>query len=231
MIDRRDDPGQRRLDGGAIDLRQTRVEDRALPVAGDEDRRESARCSGFEVGRRCRNLVQFTPWSRIISIRSGILSPGRFTSRDARLHWRSGAHLPRRRRLRADVSSSASVNPVTLTVPRQWVIRVDDLVEPRLEEIVLSAVPPLPGPHQITLRQADGEQNHDQTPRSICKKSGRQPLPSCKCNNSDPRKHFKNEASPYSSRTTNPSLGQHIVGAGSDAKGRLFTILHSFYDY
>jgi hypothetical protein len=31
-----------------------------------------------------------------ISIRSGISSPGRFTSRDARLHWRSGAPLPRR---------------------------------------------------------------------------------------------------------------------------------------
>ena len=37
------------------------------------------------------------------------------------------------------------------------VIRVDDLVEPRLEEIVLPAVPPLLGPHRITLRQADGE--------------------------------------------------------------------------
>ena len=32
----------------------------------------------------------------VISIRSGISSPDRFTSRDARLHWRSGAHLPRR---------------------------------------------------------------------------------------------------------------------------------------
>jgi hypothetical protein len=37
------------------------------------------------------------------------------------------------------------------------VIPVDDLVEPRPEEIVLSAVPPLPGPHRITLRHADGE--------------------------------------------------------------------------
>ena len=40
---------------------------------------------------------------------------------------------------------------------RQRVIHVDDLVEPGLEEIVLPAVPPLPGPHRITLRQADGE--------------------------------------------------------------------------
>jgi hypothetical protein len=36
------------------------------------------------------------------------------------------------------------------------VISVDDLVEPRLEEIVLPAVRPLLGPHRITLRQADG---------------------------------------------------------------------------
>ena len=39
----------------------------------------------------------------------------------------------------------------------EWVIRIDDLVEPGLEKIVLPAVPPLPGPHRITLRQADGE--------------------------------------------------------------------------
>ena len=40
---------------------------------------------------------------------------------------------------------------------RQRVVHVDDLVEPRLEEIILPAVPPLLGPHRITLRQADGE--------------------------------------------------------------------------
>jgi hypothetical protein len=39
---------------------------------------------------------------------------------------------------------------------RQRVIDVDDLVEPRLEEVVLPAVPPLLGPHRITLRQANG---------------------------------------------------------------------------
>jgi hypothetical protein len=37
------------------------------------------------------------------------------------------------------------------------VVRVDDLVEPRPEQIVLPAVPPLPGPYRITLHQADGE--------------------------------------------------------------------------
>jgi hypothetical protein len=38
----------------------------------------------------------------------------------------------------------------------QRVVQVDDLIEPRTEEIVLPAVSPLLGPHRITLRQADG---------------------------------------------------------------------------
>src|SRR3984957_3752310 len=38
----------------------------------------------------------------------------------------------------------------------QRVVHVDDLIEPRPEEIVLTAVPPLPRPHRITLRRADG---------------------------------------------------------------------------
>jgi hypothetical protein len=37
------------------------------------------------------------------------------------------------------------------------VVQVDDLVEPRLEEVALPAVPPLLWPHRITFRQADGE--------------------------------------------------------------------------
>ena len=43
-----------------------------------------------------RSSAQFTPRSTTISIRSGISSPGRFTGRDARPHWRSGAPLRRR---------------------------------------------------------------------------------------------------------------------------------------
>jgi hypothetical protein len=39
---------------------------------------------------------------------------------------------------------------------RQRMSHVDDLVEPRPEEIVLPAVPPLFRPHRINLRQADG---------------------------------------------------------------------------
>jgi hypothetical protein len=65
-----------------------------IPISRFDD--GSGRYSGFEVRRRSRNSVQFAPRSKIISIRSGISSPGSFTSRDARLHWRSGAHLPRR---------------------------------------------------------------------------------------------------------------------------------------
>ena len=37
VIGRRDESGQRRVDGGARDLRQNGVAGRALPVAGDED--------------------------------------------------------------------------------------------------------------------------------------------------------------------------------------------------
>jgi sec-independent protein translocase protein TatB len=53
---------------------------------------------------------------------------------------------------RCDLAASGN-RPAEL---RQRVIDVDDLVEPRPEEIVLPAVPPLLGPHRITLRQANG---------------------------------------------------------------------------
>jgi putative transposase len=42
---------------------------------------------------------------------SGILSPGRFTSRDARLRWRSGAHLPR------SVACERACRPVRRWIP------------------------------------------------------------------------------------------------------------------
>ena len=38
MVVRRDDSGKRCAYGSPVDLRQDRVEGRALPVAGDEDR-------------------------------------------------------------------------------------------------------------------------------------------------------------------------------------------------
>ena len=39
---------------------------------------------------------------------------------------------------------------------RQRMVEIDDLVEPRLEQIVLPAIAPLPWPHRITLHRADG---------------------------------------------------------------------------
>src|SRR6185437_2796135 len=88
---------------------------------------------------------------------------------------------------------------------RQRVLRVDDLVEPGLEEIVLPAVPPLPGPHRITPSAKPTErQNHDQPPRSICKKSSPQTSLSCKCKDAPIHgSASKNLGSPDSSRTTN----------------------------
>ena len=66
---------------------------------------------------------------------------------------------------------------------RQRVIEVDDLVEAGPEKIVLPALSPLPGPHRITLRQADGETESRSSAPSNSKKSSPQTLPSSKCNN------------------------------------------------
>src|SRR5271170_1941863 len=57
---------------------------------------ENEPCSGFEARRRCKNSAQFTPRCTIISIRSAVSSRARFTNRDARLRWPSGAPLRRR---------------------------------------------------------------------------------------------------------------------------------------
>jgi hypothetical protein len=72
-------------------------------LAGDQGRFPQICWSGPNPSRLETNseltlqkLSSVTPRSRIISIRSGISSPGRFISRDARLHWRSCAHLPPR---------------------------------------------------------------------------------------------------------------------------------------
>jgi IS1 family transposase len=91
-------------------------------------RRRERAMQRFRSMKTCRNSVQFTPRCTTISIRSGISSPGRFTSRDARLHWRSGAPLQGKASLRASVSRYASANAVTLTTPprpsdRQRLIR------------------------------------------------------------------------------------------------------------
>ena len=61
-------------------------------------------------------------------------------------------------------------------------IHVDDLVEPRPEEIVLLTVPPLFrsfGRIESTSATLAEAKNHNPTRRSICKKSTRQRTLSC----------------------------------------------------
>ena len=80
------------------------------------------------------------------------------------LEDRKPRHQPRRQRRVSGLVGIDRAEPPLEKAPvdrpaelGQRVIEVDDLVEPGLEQIVLPAVPPLPGPHRITLRQADGE--------------------------------------------------------------------------
>ena len=79
------------------------------------------------------------------------------------LEDRQPRHQPRWQRRMADLVGIDRAEPLLEEAPidrptelRQRVVHVDDLVEPRLEEIILPAVPPLPGPHRITLRHPDG---------------------------------------------------------------------------
>ena len=80
------------------------------------------------------------------------------------LEDRKPRHQPRRQRRMADLVGIDRAEPLLEKAPvdrpaelGERVIEVDDLVEPRPEEIGLSAVPPLFRPHQIALRHADGE--------------------------------------------------------------------------
>jgi hypothetical protein len=80
------------------------------------------------------------------------------------LEDRQPRHQPRWQRRMSDLVGIDRAETLLEEAPgnrptelRQRVVHVDDLVEPRLEEIILPAVPPLLGPHRITLRQADGE--------------------------------------------------------------------------
>ena len=52
---------------------------------------------------------------------------------------------------------------------RQRVAQVDDLVEPRPEQVVLSALTPLLRPHRIILPRCPRRENHAQRRRAICK--------------------------------------------------------------
>jgi hypothetical protein len=47
-------------------------------------------------------------------------------------------------------------------------VHIDDLVEPRLEQIVLTAIAPLPRPRQITLHRADeGRESRPKPPLNL----------------------------------------------------------------
>ena len=105
------------------------------------------------------------------------------------LEDREPRHQPRRQRRMAGLVGIDRAEPLLEKAPvdraaelRQRVVHVDDLVEPRLEEIILPAVPPLLGPHRITLRQADGETESRSNDPINCKKSSRQTLLSRKRN-------------------------------------------------
>jgi hypothetical protein len=65
----------------------------------------------YHCGRREPRAVRARPGPESNSIGSGISSHGRFTSRDARPHWRSGAPLPRRAGLERTVHAGESSGP------------------------------------------------------------------------------------------------------------------------
>ncbi len=126
------------------------------------------------------------------------------------LEDRKPCHQPRRQRRMPGLVRIDRAEPFLEKAPvdrptelRQRVIPVDDLVEPRPEEIVLSAVATLLGPHRITLRQADGEtESRQNAPINLqeIKLTAATFLQMQRL--ADPRKRLKNQTSPDSSRTT-----------------------------
>jgi hypothetical protein len=126
------------------------------------------------------------------------------------LEDRKPCHQPRRQRRMPGLVRIDRAEPFLEKAPvdrptklRQRVIPVDDLVEPRPEEIVLSAVATLLGPHRITLRQADGEtESRQNAPINLqeIKLTAATFLQMQRI--ADPRKRLKNQTSPDSSRTT-----------------------------
>ena len=93
-----------------------------------------------------------------------------------RLEDRQARHQPRRQRRMARLVRIDRSEPLLEKPPvdrpaelRQRVAHVDDLVEPRPEQIVLSAVPPLLRPHRIALRPLTRRRNHGRPGHAICK--------------------------------------------------------------
>jgi hypothetical protein len=98
-------------------------------------------------------------------------------------------HQPRRQRRVADLVGIDHAKPLLEEAPvdpppqlGERVISVDDLVEPRLEEIAPPAVPPLLGPHRITLRQADGATESRSNGPINLQEMKPTAAASCKCN-------------------------------------------------
>ena len=93
-------------------------------------------------------------------------------------------------------------------------IEVDDLVEPGPEEIVLPAIPPLLGPHRITLRQADGEtESRPNAPINLQEMKLTDAAFRQMQYLANPRKRLKNQASPDTSRATISTFGPALPEA------------------
>jgi hypothetical protein len=126
------------------------------------------------------------------------------------LEDREPRHQPRRQRRMAGLVRIDHAEPLFEEAPidrpaelGERVIHVDDLVEPRPEEIILPAVSPLLGPHRITLRQADGEtesRSNDPINLQEIKPTAAAFLQMQRLD--DPRQRLKNQATPDSSRAT-----------------------------
>src|SRR5450432_1027243 len=79
------------------------------------------------------------------------------------LEDRQTRHKPRRQGRMARSVRIDRAEPLLQKAPidrerqlRQRMLQIDDLIEPRPEQIVLAAIAPLPWPHRITLHRADG---------------------------------------------------------------------------
>ena len=126
------------------------------------------------------------------------------------LEDRKPRHQPRRQRRMSGLVGIDRAEPPLEKAPvdrpaelRQRVIEVDDLVEARPEKIVLPAVSPLPGPHRITLRQADGEtKSRSSAPIKLQEIKPTDAAFLQMQSLAHPRKRLKNQASPGFSRTT-----------------------------
>jgi hypothetical protein len=126
------------------------------------------------------------------------------------LEDRQTRHQPRRQRRLARSVRIDRPEPLFQKAPvnrarqlRQRMVQVDDLVEPRLEQIALPAVPPLPGPHRITLHRADeGTESRPEPPFNLQEIKLIKPTFLQMQILAEPRKHPQNNGVHNTSRTT-----------------------------